>query len=131
MQVELILPTEMTLEDIADRLARAAWRVLAGDHREWGGYQGTYVPVCEAIADHLARCRISEQPMGGVRAVRLDGDAPENAGGLEAGLTRAIACRVGELFSDLRAFRLVTHDLPGALHEALRPYAWVDADAHA
>ena len=126
MKIELILPAEMTLKDLADRLAGAVWSVLKEDVREQPIYQGHFDQVTGAILDRLNDMCEGEEQAGGLRSVRLSCDAPPASDALEAGLTRAIAGRVTGVLSDLRAVRLITHDLPSALGDVLRPYEWID-----
>lgn len=126
MDIELILPTEMSMEDLAVRLAGAAWGVLAGDPREREAYRGSFGQLTDAILERLNEMRTGEQAMGGIRTVHLACEESQSPDALEVGLTSAIAGRLKGLLSDLRAVQLVTHDLPESLGDVLRAYEWID-----
>jgi hypothetical protein len=126
MRVELILPSELSLRDLADRLAGAVMDLLSSDRREAGAYEGAQASVSDAILDYLTQFRISEQSLGAIRSVMLAGGDAGTDDRLEVGLTRAIAGRLGVLFDDLRAVRLVTRELPDALWRVLQFYEWVE-----
>lgn len=124
MNVELILPTEMSLETLAERLAGEVWRVLVSDPRERDAYRGTFGRLAASVLDGLTSMRVDDQSLGGVHSVRLASADPDEADALERSLTRAIVRREAEVLSDLRAVRLVTQELPRAMANVLKPYEW-------
>ena len=127
MEYELILPAHMSLAEVADRVTRAVRDVLASsrDTRDAARADG---PIAEAVEEYLMNTLRSEVPMGGVRSLRFSGESNGPGEGLEAELTRAIARRVHEVFKDVRAVQLVTHDLPEAIHGALDAYLWSEPE---
>lgn len=130
MLYEVRLPGGMTVESMVDRMARAAWCVLAEHPWAWGLYQGYFPAVYAAIQDRLGERLTPEAPVG---AGRLRFECGDGDGAcLERVLALAVAGRTRDLRHDEDGEARLVDGLTGALREVLESCLWLDrVDARA
>lgn len=128
MLYELILPAQLSVEGVVERLSRAVWEVLAGERSTLRIYQGHFVAIYGAIHEHLNQTLAGEEVLGGVHTLKFIPDEERDGvpTGLEGDLARAVAVRLSEATPDSGLLDVRETPIPGALREALEPYLWVE-----
>jgi len=126
MDHELIMPVELTEEDLADQIARAVWVALAGLRRAKTVTQDRFEEVRSGIRDHLRRAACGRRSLGTVAIFRFERDPQTMAGEFERNLTRTIAARAPELFPGGAQDTLLVRELPNAIRGVLERYLWID-----
>ncbi len=127
MSYEVILPVTVTLDSLIDEVAHAAWRVLASSPAGPGLYPGYYIPVRQAIEEHLMRVLLEEEDLGAAHGYRFAGGSRADDR-LEEGIVRAVAARLPGLIGDVRVADLFERTVPGTIHAVLEPFLWFEGD---
>lgn len=127
MSYEVILPMPVTMEAVMDQMAHAVWRVLGTTRAGVGLYPGYFVPMRQAIEEHLMRMLLEEEDLGAARGYRFSG-GPGDGERLEDGIVRAVISRLPGLLGDVRVAEVFSRDVPVAMHSVLEPFLWFEGD---
>ncbi len=127
MSYEVILPGTVTLEALIDQVAHATWKVLAASAAGPDLYPGYYIPVRQAIEEHLMRVMLEEEDLGAAHGYRFAGGSRADDR-LEEGIVRAVAARLPGVIGDVRVADVFERTVPGTIHSVLEPFLWFEGD---
>lgn len=126
MVCELVFSVDMTTEKLVDQLADAAWTALTGSSGLGDLYPGYYIPLHEALTDHLEQSLIGSHSWGRITVHRLLCEAGTGDHGLPDDLVGAVTRRLSGLEAARR--EAVVESMGKAMSDVLAPYVWYDQD---
>lgn len=127
MSYEVILPMPVTMDAVLDQMAHAVWRVLGTTRAGAELYPGYFIPLRQALEEHLMLMLIEEEDLGAAHGYRFSG-GPGPGDRLEDGLVQAVVARLPGLLGDIPLAETFSRDVPVAMHSVLEPFLWFEGD---
>jgi hypothetical protein len=127
MAYEVILPMPVSLDALVDQMAHAAWKAMAISRAGAELYPGYFIPMRQAIEEHLQHCLLSEEDMGAAHGYRFAG-GEEPGRRLEDGIVMSVVARLPGMLGDVRVADLLNQSVPMAVRSVLEPFLWFEGD---